>query len=58
MLLLAEREIVLSRGSRQVSWPHLSSRILAPGWLVGCGLEEGFAVVAAQEEGEAVQVGA
>jgi hypothetical protein len=57
-------------GCRQVSWPHLSSRILAPArgrvrpcscgglGLVGCGLEEGFVVVAAQKEGEAVQVGA
>jgi hypothetical protein len=51
-------------GCRQVIWPHLSSPVLAPGgvgsrcgsWLVGA--EELGAVVGAEQEGEARQVGA
>jgi hypothetical protein len=43
-------------GFRQVIWPHLSARMLAPvGWLLGA--EELLAVVAAEQEREAVQVG-
>ena len=43
---------------RQDLWPHRRLTKLGPIWLLGLGVEKRFVVVAAEQEGEPVEVAA